>query len=192
MSWGIALRSAGPRPVRPLESSLRAGLVLLVVLAAFAAALSAGCGIFGGGSKQAPPAVSTQAPDVVEEEYKVVLQATAKLNNCGSGAPNALAVRVYQLAGDAAIRGASLAQLWDREAGELGDELLEQHEFVLDPGKKIPITVQKRSQAKFFAAAGSFCETEGACWIYLVPFTRLKNGQVLTFAETCIVEAKGK
>jgi type VI secretion system VasD/TssJ family lipoprotein len=146
--------------------------------------IAVGCGIFGGGKSAPAP------PEYADSELKLILQATPQLNNCGEGAPNALAVRVYQLAGDVAIRGASLSQLWDRESEELGDELLDQTEAVLDPGKKTTIVVRQKSGAEFVAVAGSFCEVDGSCWLWVLPISKLKDGQTLNFAETCILEAK--
>lgn len=186
MLWRLSgSRETDGRPAEARAHGTRVVAALVSSIAALSLVATAGCGIFGGG-KQAPP------PDVTDDSFKLVLQATPQLNNCGSGAPNALAVRVYQLAGDVAIRGASLSQLWDREADELGDEMLELNEVVLDPGKKSTVTVLQKTKARFLAVAGSFCEPEGSCWLWVVPFSKLKDGQILNFAETCILEAKAK
>jgi type VI secretion system protein VasD len=179
MRW----RSPGYRETRGRHSLRGAGPALWIAALTLG---TAGCGIFGGGKPAPAPA------DVTISDHKLILTATPQLNNCGKGAPNALAVRVYQLSGDVAIRGASLSQLWDRESDELGDELLDQKEYVLDPGKKTTETVEQKTKAQFLAVAGSFCETDGSCWLWVVPFSQLKDGQVLTFAETCILEAKAK
>ncbi len=147
-------------------------------LAAIALALgAAGCAIFGGGSKGG-------------DEFKLTLTSTSKLNACGNDAGNALAVRVYQLSGDAKISISSLGSLWGDEDDELKGELLKSDEFLLEPGSKDEVKVLRLPDAQVIAVVGNFCKGDGDCWRWYQPLSKIGDSAKLTFDESCIVEAR--
>jgi type VI secretion system VasD/TssJ family lipoprotein len=141
-----------------------------------------GCGIFGRG---APKGVASDG-----KELHLTLTGIERLNSCGEAAGNALSVRVLQLTSDGALTGLALTQLWDHERDELGDELIDQQEVVLDPGAEVKITIDRRPNARFLAVAASFCRPEGNCWRWIRPAEELKDSVKLTFDEYCIQEAR--
>ncbi|MFN8548916.1 MAG: type VI secretion system lipoprotein TssJ [Candidatus Eisenbacteria bacterium] len=115
--------------------------------------LLSGCGILGGG-KEAPVGgiekVATKEAETVkagEEATKLILAGSDNLNDCGGAQANILVVRVYQLRSDGALVGASLSRLWDHEEHELGDDLLDQAEFVIEPGRQQEISISSKAGA---------------------------------------------
>jgi type VI secretion system VasD/TssJ family lipoprotein len=160
-----------------------AGLALLVGLVAG----GGGCGIFGGG--KASPAAAGGGGG---KEITLILAADAKLNTCGDGPANALGVRIYQLGGDRGISGSPQAALWENDAKELGQELLDKQEFFLDPGTKQTVKLRLNGQAHFVAVVGNFCKSKGDCWRWLHPTEGLASETVLRFGETCTEETPRK
>jgi len=166
----------------------RAALPLEIAI--FLLALS-GCSLLPGGGSKPEPAASPASPPSSGDEMKLTLRAADRLNTSGDAAPNALVVRVYQLGSDSAIRGASLAQLWDREEELLGPDLIEMEEHILDPGQQIPLKVDLKRNARFLAIAGGFYKADAACWMWVAPLAELKGKQEATFGEDCVaVESK--
>jgi type VI secretion system VasD/TssJ family lipoprotein len=143
------------------------------------AAAVGGCALFGGGS-------GAKGGD----EFKLTLTATQKLNSCGNESGNALAVRVYQLSGDAKISSASLGSLWGNEKDELGSELLDEVEVFLEPGGKTEPKIIRAPGALVLAVAGNYCKADGECWIWYGPFEKIGSHVKLTFDDVCIKEAR--
>jgi len=154
------------------------GLFLLIILVAFCA----GCGLFGRGGKTAPEGDG--------KEVHFIFTGIERLNSCGEEAGNALSVRILQLKSDGALTGVSLTQLWDHEADELGDELIDQQEVVLDPGTKTTVSVLRKANTRYMAVAANFCKPDGSCWRWIRPTGELKDSVKLTFDEFCIQEAR--
>ncbi len=145
-------------------------------------ALSAGCGIFGHGGKKGVEGDG--------KEMRLTFTGIERLNSCGEDAGNALSIRILQLTSDGALTGLALTQLWDHEKDELGDELIEQQEVVLDPGTEVTVPIERRPNARFLAVAASFCKPEGNCWRWIRSTQNLKDSVKLTFDESCIREAR--
>lgn len=154
---------------------------VLFIICSIAILFSGGCGIFRGGGGGQP---EVKKPD----KHPLVLKfmATDRLNSCGDETGNALAVRVYQLTSDETISGASLSRLWDHEAGELKDDLLDQVERILDPGKSETVPVSLKPGVQSIAVAGNFCKSEGDCWRWIHTLKGLEGQVELTFDEFCI------
>lgn len=159
-----------------LRRAVRASSIAAIVIAAAAAG---GCALFGGGG-------GAKGGD----EFKLTLSATQKLNSCGNESGNALAVRVYQLSGDAKISSASLGQLWGNEKDELGSELLEEVEVFLEPGGKTEPKIIRAPGALVLALVGNYCKADGECWKWFGPFDKIGSHVELTFDDLCIQEAR--
>ncbi len=160
------------------------------------AVLLTGCGILGGG-KEAPQGgiekvatPSVESMKAGETATKLVLAAKDRLNTCGAEQSNILVVRVYQLKSDGALIGASLSQLWDHESDELKGDLLEQAEFVLEPGQQQEVSISSKSGATVLAIVADFCSTNGECWRWIRPWKSVGSNKKLVFGETCIEESK--
>ncbi len=146
-----------------------------VVLAAVVVMVVTGCSLFGlGGPKTT----------------HLILTGDAKLNNCGGQLGNALAIRVYQLSGDAAIRDLPLLEVWQHDRERLGDQLLEYHEIFIDPGSRDTLSLKALPACAFLAVVGNFCNAEGDCWRWMRPVDDLPKEVWLTFGEACIVEGE--
>ncbi len=190
-------RSGGKRcPTRDMGRWFRAVLISAVSVALVGP--MAGCGILGiGGGKPAPAGGIERVENAAaltmkagEEETKIVLKAADRLNTCGGEQSNILVVRLYQLKSDGALIGVSLSQLWDHEADELKGDLLEQAEFVMEPGQEQEITISSKSGASYLAVVADFCRADGECWRWIRPWKKVGSDKILTFGENCIVEAK--
>ncbi len=155
-------------------------LVLGTAAVALAFAAS-GCAIFGGGGDKAPPA---------PEPVVLTLAGVDNLNSCGEGVGNALGVRIYQLTGDGRISISTLASLWSNDTAELGDELVDKTELILEPGDKTPVTLNIKPTANVVAVVGNYCKSDGDCWRWFTPASEMKGKSQLTFGEYCIEEAK--
>ena len=167
-----------------------------MLLAVCGAAAFAGCGILGGG-KEVPQGgiekVATKEAETVragEEDTKLLLVGSDKLNDCGGEQANILVVRVYQLRSDGALIGMSLSRLWDHEKEELGDDLLDQAEFVLEPGHQQELSISAKAGASVLAVAADFCATTGECWRWVRPWKSVGSGTKLIFSSSCIESAK--
>lgn len=183
-------------PTRARRSGVRS--VLVPAFTALLGCLLTGCGMLGiGGGKPAPVGGIEKVENAAaltmkagEEETKIVLKAADRLNTCGGEQSNILVVRLYQLKSDGALIGVSLSQLWDHEADELKGDLLEQAEFVMEPGQEQEITISSKSGASYLAVVADFCRADGECWRWIRPWKKVGSDKVLTFGENCIVEAK--
>lgn len=158
--------------------------------------LLSGCGILGGG-KEAPAGgiekVATPEAETVkagEEDTKLLLVGSDKLNDCGGEQANILVVRVYQLRSDGALVGASLSRIWDHEKEEFGDDLLDQAEFVIEPGRQQEISISSKAGASVLAVAGDFCASTGECWRWVRPWKSVGSAAKLVFGSGCIESAK--
>jgi type VI secretion system VasD/TssJ family lipoprotein len=159
---------------------IRWGLMAFAVLT-----LSSGCGLFGRGGVN-PPA------DSGGKKMHLVFTGIARLNSCGEEAGNALSVRILQLTSDGALTGLGLTQVWDHEKEELGDELIELQEVVLDPDAVVTVPVERMSNARFLAVTASFCKPEGTCWRWIRRTEELTDTVRLTFDEACVQEARAE
>ncbi len=156
--------------------------VLGVIGGIGAAALIGGCAIFGGGGDkpEAPPGPKT---------VTLNLAAVDLLNSCDEGVGNALTLRVYQLSGDARISMSALGTLWGNENAELGKELVDKSELILEPGAKVPFEVHPTSGAQYLAVVGNFCKSEGNCWRWIRPLAEIPSKVTLNCSEHCIESA---
>lgn len=164
----------------------RAGLAWAAALGgAFAVAgLIGGCGIFGGGGDKPEQPIGP-------ETITLTLEGAELLNSCDEGVGNALAVRVYQLSGDARISMSALGSLWGSEDAELGKDLVDKSELILEPGAKVPVKVHPTAGAQFLAVVGNYCKSEGDCWRWVRPLDEVRSKTTLSFGESCI-QAAGK
>lgn len=159
---------------------LRDGLRLAAIVAAVG--LIGGCGIFGGGGDKPEPAAGP-------ESITLTLVGAELLNSCDEGVGNALAVRVYQLSGDARISMSALGTLWGSEDAELGKELVDKSELILEPGASVPVKVRPVPGAQFLAVVGNYCKSDGDCWRWVRPLEGVRSKTKLSFGESCIEAA---
>ncbi len=154
---------------------LRAGAAVLV------AVWVGGCAIFGGGKDQPEPA----GPQGIT----FTLTGADLLNSCGEGVGNALAVRVYQLSGDARISMSTLGSLWKDENSELGKELVDKSELILEPGDQVPVSIELKPGTQVIAVVGNYCKSQGDCWRWTRPVAEVPAKVSLVFDEYCIEQA---
>src|SRR5262249_33673701 len=86
-------------------------------------------------------------------------------NSCGKPAGLPLTVRVLQVTDASALGGLTLDRLWDHEDKVLGTALLAKNDLVVDPGTRKELLVERAALAKSAVVVGSFCKTEGSCWL---------------------------
>jgi len=151
-------------------------------LAIGAAGLIGGCAIFGGGGDKpaAPPGPKT---------VTLTFDGAELLNSCDEGVGNALTVRIYQLSGDARISMSALGTLWGNETTELGKELVDKTELILEPGAETPFEISPKTGAQYLAVVGNFCKSDGNCWRWVRPLAEVPSKVTLTCGEHCITSA---
>lgn len=155
--------------------------IALISLGLLLTGLSAGCGLLGGGAKTGGVEVAPAG----DEKIELLLQASDKLNVCEDDLPNVLVVRIYQLAGDAAIGLTTQTRLWEDDEAELKESLLERREEILEPGQTLKLEVTSKEGATHLAIAGNFCRAKGDCWRWVGEWKDLEDLQ-LDAEETCL------
>jgi type VI secretion system VasD/TssJ family lipoprotein len=124
-------------------------------------------------------------------KVRLSLAGTENLNSCGGDQGNALRVRVYKLSGDSKFSIASQEQIWRSEAGALAGEVLQEEEYILAPGQDTTLTITIESgDVSTLGVAGNFCETKDSCWKWWNQVSKIRSFNILTFGETCILEAE--
>ncbi len=113
-----------------------------------------------------------------------------KLNSCGDDIGRALVVRIYELTSDSKISIMGLAQFWDNEEAELGEEFLKSTEVILDPGGSQDPEFETHRDTKVIAVIGNFCETQGECWRWVRPMDALDGRITLTAGEYCLQDTE--
>lgn len=125
-------------------------------------------------------------PEVKEVRYGLTLVGGEKLNTCGQAYSNALVVHVYQLSSEARISIADLDQLSGDARAELGDDLVDVEEIVLEPGARMDVDILAKPDVAYLAVVGNFCETRGDCWRWIKPVAEFNAAVKLEFGEFCI------
>jgi type VI secretion system protein VasD len=118
-------------------------------------------------AKPPAPVAEPVAPKPVEAHMTIAV--TPDANPDATGRPSPVVVRVYQLKGDAAFKGAEFFGLFDDEQQALGAELISRSEFVLAPSDLRAIDVKLNADARFVGAVAAFRDIRNSQWRGLVP-----------------------
>lgn len=112
-------------------------------------------------------------PAVVEPPRPVNIaidvKASAAVNPDASGRPSPLAIRVYQLADDAAFLKADLNALWSSDATVLAASLVSRQDFMLAPGASAKASMRLQPATRQIGVAAAYRDFRGATWRAVVP-----------------------
>lgn len=118
---------------------------------------------------------SSTPPPAPPQPLEVALVGTDSLNGGG----NAVVVRLYALAGDAAFQQAPVQSFWQDEAAALGSDLLGgAREVTLFPGAREQVQLQPDPRAQFVGIAADLREPARDGWRAVYPVSELRGRRV--------------
>lgn len=104
-------------------------------------------------------------PAVVEVQIK----SGKDQNPDTSGAPVAVAVRLYALNASGRFSGADVYALMERERATLGEESNGSEEAIIRPGENRKVTLNPKTGTRFLGVAVLFRDIDRATWRQLAP-----------------------
>lgn len=129
----------------------RYGLAPALLCVAAAMALS-GCSLFG----ESRTAL----------EASLAASATANPNAAGEPAP--VAIRLYELKSRAGFENASFFELFDSDLGTLAADLVERHDFTLEPGGSEDFEIELKDGTAYLGVLAAFRDIDQAEWRQIV------------------------
>jgi type VI secretion system protein VasD len=81
-------------------------------------------------------------------------------------------VRVYQLNSEGRFMSSSFNELWQNSKNALGDSLLSENEFILNPGDKKIVKFHSMENAKYIGAIGIFRTPASEHWRVIQPVSK--------------------
>lgn len=168
-------RQVSPGIVKAVAGCLGVG-ALVVLLAGCAAANS----LMGGNSRK--DAVAEIAWDFAENAVLIEIEADARLNEYGGEAHTLLlgiyqmedAAAFYKLAADTSLLAKAL------ESGKAGDGFVQFVRYVVTPGQRTIMTVDRAQKARFVGIAAGYYQMDAAksTRLFQVPLTVASDGLV--------------
>lgn len=159
------MRGVGPATGAPLA------VIALVAL------IIAGCA-------SAPP-----PPPPSLTEITGILQASAQINPSVSKRPSPLLVRVYELKSATAFNNADFVSLYQRDAAELGAEMVGREEFTVNPGDSRPLTKMRAPETRFVGVFAAFRDLDHAKWRGVVAIQPGQKQHIVISAEELSITA---
>lgn len=92
------------------------------------------------------------------------INASQALNTDSNGNSYAVVVRVYQLRTPDEFLDAEFSDLWQGEHASLGDTLLADHEFVIEPGSHQSTRLRKEEDTRYTGVMAIFRDAEASTW----------------------------
>lgn len=99
----------------------------------------------------------------------ILIKAGKDQNPDASGAPVAVAVRLYSLNAAGRFSAADVFALLDRERATLAEEGAGSEEVVVRPGENRTMTLSPKTGVRFLGVAVLFREIDGAAWRAVAP-----------------------
>jgi type VI secretion system protein VasD len=122
-------------------------------------------------------------------EITGLLQASANINPSVSKRASPLLVRVYELKSTTAFNSADFVSLYQRDAAELGAEMVAREEFVLNPGDSRPLTKTAAPETRFVGVLAAFRDLDHAKWRSVVAIQPGQKQRLVISAEELSVTA---
>jgi type VI secretion system protein VasD len=122
-----------------------------------------------------PPVLPPQtiaAPPEATVKATMTITVSADANPDASGRPSPVYVRVYQLRGESAFKGAEFFAVWDDERRVLGDALISRDEFFLKSGESRTVDVAVAREAAFIGVIAELRDIRNSEWRALAPAPR--------------------
>jgi len=107
------------------------------------------------------------------------LDASGDMNPNSEGRSSPLAVRIYELKTLSDFNKADFVSLYGKDKGVLGENLLQKHEVVLQPGEKKTMRFVASDETRAIAAFAVFRDYEKAQWRASAPVQAHQTNQVL-------------
>ncbi len=159
--------------MRGVEPATRPPLTVIIVMVVMASVI-AGCA-------SAPPPTPT--------EITGMLQASAQINPSVSKRPSPLLVRVYELKSATAFNNADFVSLYQRDAAELGAEMVGREEFTVNPGDSRPLTKMGAPETRFVGVFAAFRDLDHAKWRGVVAIQPGLKQRIVISAEELSITA---
>lgn len=160
--------------MRGVGPATRAPLALIIVMVVMASVI-AGC------ASAPPPPTPT--------EITGMLQASAQINPSVSKRPSPLLVRVYELKSATAFNNADFVSLYQRDAAELGAEMVGREEFTVNPGDSRPLTKMGAPETRFVGVFAAFRDLDHAKWRGVVAIQPGQKQRIVISAEELSITA---
>ena len=135
------------------------------------------------GCASAPP------PPPTPTEITGMLQASAQINPSVSKRPSPLLVRVYELKSATAFNNADFVSLYQRDAAELGAEMVGREEFTVNPGDSRPLTKMGAPETRFVGVFAAFRDLDHAKWRGVVAIQPGQKQRIVISAEELSITA---
>lgn len=133
-------------------------------------------------------ACSVPEPPPVTEVTGVV-QAAMNVNPNVKKRPSPLLVRVYGLKSITTFNNADFVSLYQRDQAELGTEMVEREEIILNPGDSRPINKLIAPEMRFVGVFAAYRNLDHAKWRAVVAIQPGQKQRILVNAEELSVSA---
>ena len=117
------------------------------------------------------------------------IQAAAGVNPSVSKRPSPLLVRIYELKGDTAFNNADFVALFQRDQAELGADMVNREEIMLNPGETRPITKKLAPETRFIGVFAAYRDLERSHWRAIVTIEVGKKNNLLVRADELAISA---
>jgi len=106
-----------------------------------------------------------------QQEMRMFLQGTNRLNLAESGQPLPIAVRIYTLRDVDRFQKATFQELWKQDVATLGEDLLHRKDLTLNPEEthKFEVMVDREKEERFFGIMALFRQYQGGTWRMVIP-----------------------
>lgn len=105
-------------------------------------------------------------------KVKVAVKSSEQLNQDANHRSLPVVARVYQLKNTQQFNAANFNLLWKNDHKALGSDLLSKEEFVIRPGEKKTITINRQEDAEYVAILGLFRDYKKGEWRVVSPVKR--------------------
>jgi type VI secretion system protein VasD len=117
------------------------------------------------------------------------VQAAADINPSVSSRPSPLLVRVYELKATSAFNKSDFISLYQRDQAELGTEMVNREEMMLNPGDTRPINKIAAPETRFIGVFAAYRDLDHAQWRSVVAVQPNQKQHISIRADALAVSA---
>jgi type VI secretion system protein VasD len=117
------------------------------------------------------------------------VEASEQLNPSASRRPSPLLIRVYELKSATAFNGADFMTLYQRDAAELGADVVTREELMLKPGEQRAFDRKLADEVRFIGVVAAYRDLERATWRSVVAVQPNQKQRLVIRARESAIEA---
>ena len=122
-------------------------------------------------------------------EVTGTVQAAVNINPSAKKRPSPLLVRIYGLKSITAFNNADFVSLYQRDQAELGAEMIDREEVILNPGDSRPINKLTAPETRFVGVFAAYRNLDRAVWRGVIPIQPGQKQRILINAEELSISA---